>query len=46
MQHLGSLRCLIDGLHRSWRNTPAGTSAHFDPNLERTSAATLLSRET
>jgi hypothetical protein len=36
---------LMVGLHRSWTNTLVGTSELLEANLERTSAAMLLSRQ-
>jgi hypothetical protein len=38
---LGS-RSLIEGLRRSWTNTPAGTRARREPSLESTSAVMSL----
>jgi hypothetical protein len=39
---LSRYRSLIEGLCRSWMNTPAGTRARQEPSLESTSASTLL----
>jgi hypothetical protein len=30
--------CLMDGVTRSWMNTPAGTSTQVDPNFDNSSA--------
>jgi hypothetical protein len=35
-------KSLIEGLRRSWTNTPTGTRARREPSLESTSAAMLL----
>jgi hypothetical protein len=43
---LSGSKSLIEGLRRSWTNTPAGTRAQREPSLESTSAATLLFRGT
>jgi hypothetical protein len=43
---LSGPRSLIEGLCRSWTNTPPRTRARREPSLESTSAATLLLRGT
>jgi hypothetical protein len=39
---LSRSRSLIEGLRRSWTNTPAGTRAQREPSLESTSADVIV----